>query len=93
MEAWTLSKQWRVRPSELYGISHPVTAFSFDRAVQYFGVSFEADVENAVSKVKNDKSGRGADRARRMRMKAWMGEEDMAKRQFRDPFGGGSRNG
>lgn len=92
MEAWTLAKQWRVRPSELYGISHPVTAFCFDRAVQYFGTSFEADVEAAVSKVKNDKSGRGADRARRMRMKTWMGDEEQAgKGQFRDPFGGGQR--
>ena len=57
-EAWTLSRAWRVRPSELYGIEEPLARLNFDRAVNYFGSSVEAEMHQAAEKAKTNKAAR-----------------------------------
>lgn len=55
--AFQLSKTYRCRPSELYGIDEQPTAFYFDRAVGLFGVTVENKLAEAESskKTKNQK--------------------------------------
>jgi hypothetical protein len=52
-EAWTLSRAFGKRPSELYGINDEIAAWCFDRAVHLFGTSLEADLEKARGSAKN----------------------------------------
>ena len=75
-EAWQLSKTLRTRPSELYGISHPVTAYFFDRAVSTFGQAVDADLEEASSKATKAKK---AEQARQRVLEKWLGIEPTYK--------------
>lgn len=77
-EAWQLSKTYRCRPSELYGIHHPVQAFFFDRAVWLFGTSLESDLEKSTEKVKKPKQ---AEQARMRVLQKWLGTEVIGFRQ------------
>lgn len=77
-EAWQLSKAYHVRPSELYGIQHPVQAFYFDRAVWVFGTTLDADLEKAGADAKKP----AQQEAARMRViSKWLGSEAVGYRQ------------
>jgi hypothetical protein len=80
-----------VRPSELHGIEHPVTAYFFDRAIYTFGTTLEADLEEAGSKAKKEAQ---AERMRRLRLNTWLndGTEKKPEQKFRDPMAGGAVN-
>jgi hypothetical protein len=78
-EAWQLSKTYNARPSELYGISHPVQQFFFDRAVYVFGTTLESDLEKAGEKAKKPKQ---AEQARMRVLQKWLGTEVIG---FREP--------
>lgn len=77
-----MSKQLGCRPSEHYGITDELAAWSFDRAVALFGVSLEADIHKATKDTKPDNYDRVANGV----IKAWM-NPDRKKNggQFKDP--------
>lgn len=77
-EAWQLSKAYVVRPSELYGMTHPVQAFFFDRAVWVFGTTLESDLEKAGAKAKKPKQ---AEQARMRVLQKWLGTEAIGFQQ------------
>lgn len=78
MNAWTMSKALGCRPSAVYGISRPLTAYCFDSAVARWGMALEADLRAASEEAKDSKAGQRAQ------------ERVMAKyvpstRRYRDP--------
>jgi hypothetical protein len=87
---WQMSTQWKVRPSEIVRIDDPVTAFHFDRAVLYFGQSYEADIHDAT---KDAKSEGQAERSASSVTDRWLRDEEeqqqaeviKAPTKFRDP--------
>lgn len=78
-EAWRLSKTYHCRPSELYGIEHPVQQLFFDRAVWLFGSAVEADLNKASEKAKKTSQ---AQAARARVLAKWLGDENAG---FRKP--------
>lgn len=78
-EAWQLSKAYHCRPSELYGIDHPVQALFFDRAVWLFGTTMETDLEKAGEGHKRPAQ---AEAARMRMLQRWLGTEAIG---FREP--------
>lgn len=55
---WTAfrnSKDWRCRPSEIYGIEDAFTAYCFDNAVNTFGTALQQELESVESKQKDPK--------------------------------------
>jgi hypothetical protein len=75
-----MSKTYHSRPSELYGISHPVQAFFFDRAVFTFGTAVENDLKESTRKAKKQEQ---VDRIRDRVMAKWLGPTTPGV--FRDP--------
>lgn len=71
-EAWQLSKAYHCRPSEIYGVHHPVQAFYFDRAVWVFGTTLENDLDKASADAKKPKQG---EQARLRVLQKWLGQE------------------
>ncbi len=78
-EAWRLSKAYHSRPSEIFGVDHPVQALFFDRAVYMFGTQVEADMDQASQKAKKSTQ---ANAARLRALNKWLGIEHGA---FRTP--------
>lgn len=66
-----MATKFQSRPSEHLNIEHPVAAFYFDRAIYTFGSLLEADMEDEVGKVKDEK---GQKRAAQRVLNRWMGE-------------------
>lgn len=81
-EAWQLATQWNRRPSEIYGITEPLAAWNFDRAVMYFGTSVEADIKIATEKAKTNKAARS--KAQQV-LNKWLAEPGETAGRFRDP--------
>lgn len=77
-EAWVLSRDLKVRPSELFHISDQLQAYWFDRAVRTFGVALQNDLDRAGMEAK---STRKAEVARLRVMHTWMGTE----MQYKNP--------
>ena len=75
-----MSKTYHSRPSELYGIQHPVQAFFFDRAVFTFGSAIENDLKESTRKAKKQEQ---ADRIRDRVMAKWLGPTTPGV--YRDP--------
>lgn len=71
-EAWRLSKTYHCRPSDLYGVEHPVQAFFFDRAIWLFGTTLDSDLEKAAAKAKKATQ---AEKAQLRVMQKWLGHE------------------
>jgi hypothetical protein len=65
-----MAKQWRCRPSEYLGVTDPLAAFYFDRAIGIFGNRLEQELEKAEQsgKSKTQKSLR-----RTMILNKWLG--------------------
>lgn len=81
-----MSQQWGVRPSELYGIEPDTAAFFFDRAVYVFGVTVDADLEEASDGAKDSAT---ATMQRRRRLNMWLAQEgETPQGVYRDPFAG-----
>ena len=81
-EAWKLAKAYLTRPSEIYDVRDPVTAYCFDRAVFMFGSGLDAELKNAAKGAKSDAQAN----SRRQRVLAkWLG----GKQQFKDPVASG----
>lgn len=58
---WTVSKQYRRRPSELLNVTNDFDAFCLDEAVMTFGTSIDGDVQEAADNTKgSDAMKRGA---------------------------------
>lgn len=81
-----MSQTYQKRPSEILGVDDPVYAYWIDRAVMYFGLSFEKDIEDATEDSKN------AAQAKRIAdgvLARWMDDEEttpqVEKPKFRDP--------
>lgn len=80
-----MAKAYTCRPSELYGIQHPVQELFFDRAVWLFGTSLEAELEqvtNSSSKSKKPKSQKQIEQARLKVLNKWLGNQAVG---FRAP--------
>lgn len=78
-----MAKAYHLRPSEIYGITDEIAAWSFDRAVFLFGSELQAELEEASSGAKN----KGQARQRQQRvLSKWLG----GKQQFKDPAAGAS---
>jgi len=73
------------RPSEFYGIEDELAAYSFDRAVNLFGVTLENRVQEVASKAKNKAS---ADRKVKQELTKWLYSDnpEAARGRFRDPM-------
>lgn len=84
-EAWTLAKAYTVRPSNLYDIRDPLTAYYFDRAVYVFGSTVESKMDEAGEGAKNVKAG-VASRTRVLRK--YLGTQDDTQGKYRDPAKG-----
>lgn len=84
-EAYSLAKQLKTRPSELYGVEDELTAWSFDRAVQTFGQALEAAIRTATKKTKNQAA---ADRKAQQTLDKWLSSADTkaVPGRFRDPM-------
>lgn len=80
-QAWQLSKAYRCRPSEIYGIEHPVQQLYFDRAVWAFGTTLEGELEKAGN---NAKKPRQAEQARQRVLQKWLGS-NTGDRGYRKP--------
>lgn len=76
--AWTLSKTYSCRPSEVYHIHDEVVAFCFDRAVSTFGTALESALEEAT---RDAKTRAEAQRKATMVLNRWL---DIPA-QFADP--------
>jgi hypothetical protein len=70
LEAWELSSKFHCRPSDLYGIEHPVRAFFFDRAVYTFGTALESDLAASTEKSKKPAQAKAI---RQRVMAKWLG--------------------
>lgn len=67
-QVYQTAKTYRVRASELLGISDPWTAFCLDNAVSYFGTSLEAELESIEGKTAKE-----INKQRERTMDKWMG--------------------
>lgn len=76
-----MANQWKARPSDLYGITEPLAAHNFDRAVMYFGTNVEAAMHEASEKAKTSKA---AQQKAQMVLNKWLLEPG-ERQQFRDP--------
>jgi hypothetical protein len=87
-----MSNAYHTPPSKLYGITHPVTAFYFDRAVWVFGSTMDADLEESTKNVKKNREA-----AIERRVGLWMDDEGTGKGRFAAPMvttrGGGKNSG
>lgn len=80
-----MSRTYRTRPSELYGITDDFRAWSFDRAVAHFGQAVEDEMEQASRTAKDQK---GAQRKAELVLERWLRDPTPASQQvkrFRDP--------
>lgn len=77
-EAWTISRAYRVLPSDLYFIHDEVAAWSFNRAVYLFGSELDAELQAAGDGAKNQMQ---AQARRQAVLNRWLG----APQQFKDP--------
>jgi hypothetical protein len=55
---WEMSKQWRIPPSDLLHIRDELAAYYLNRAVFYFGKSYEADLRNATESASGETAAR-----------------------------------
>jgi len=78
MNAWTMSKALKCRPSEVYGIISALTAYCFDSAVTTWGMAFDNALEEAGADTKDAKS---AQRARDRVLRRWV----PSTARYRDP--------
>lgn len=75
-----MSKQWRVRPSELYCVDDPIAAFKFDRAIWTFGTALTAELDKQEAKTTKE-----TENKRRQVFDKWMGSSASKSQSFRDP--------
>lgn len=79
-----MSQAFHARPSELLGVTNPVTAFYLDRAVHGIGAEIEGEMEMAVENVKSTKD---AHRQSQAILNKWLRSSGGAR--YRDPAKGG----
>lgn len=83
-----MATRFQVRPSTFLGIDDTTQAFFFDKAVFYFGVTVEADLEEhskSRSSKRPDKPEVTA-KKKETRLAVWLTAPDKeGKKQFRDP--------
>jgi len=79
-----MAKTWTTRPSELFAIADPLTAFYFDRAVTLFGKEVEAAMDEAAE---GAKTGKDAQRRRQLALTKYMKTSDgqHVPGTFKDP--------
>lgn len=86
-----MSKMWKSRPSEILRIDDPLIAYWFDRAIFYFGVAYENDIQDATKDAKSDSQ---AERAAQVVQERWLRDQEEPvntppqtsdKPKFRDP--------
>ena len=53
MNAWTMSKALKCRPSDVYGITSPLTAYCFDSAVTTWGMALDHELDAAGAEAKD----------------------------------------
>src|SRR6478752_79953 len=82
--AWQQSKAYRVRPSELMGITAQPLAFYLDRAVFTFGTALDAELDKAgETKGKSKKSAAQVQMAKQLVLNRWLDATD--QQRFADP--------
>ena len=84
-----MARTWKQRPSEIYAIEDLYAAYCFDKAVMTFGMSYEADLEQASREAK---SVAAAKQAIAIVQNRWLTDEDEkpgtpTQRKFKDPAG------
>lgn len=88
-----MSRQYRVRPAALAGVSDPYAAYCLDEAVYAFGTYVEAELNESAKGAKNEKA---AQRKRMMRIQSLLRDDEgpeasgkapvqPAPTKFRDP--------
>lgn len=90
-----MAQEFHCLPSDIVGVSHPVQAFFFNRAVSTFGWTVEEELEKATQTGgKGRTSGQKiAEQKRRAKLKQWLRDPDeitkaaaaTKERKFRDP--------
>lgn len=80
-----MAEVYHCRPSELLGLSNKLHAYFFDRAVFYFGVSIDHDMETSTRTAKNDTQ---RQQRRNIVLNRWKVNAEGAKGRFRDPAAG-----
>lgn len=80
-----MSKQLRLRPSDLLKLEDEVEAWTFDRAVLTFGNALESKLQLIARRAKKQKE---ADRKVAAELAKWLSSADgpSAKGRFRDPM-------
>lgn len=81
-ETWRISKEYRCLPSDLLSITESTKKFYFNRAVWRFGISLEAEMDQAESQAKTDAAKRSA---RMLVFNRYMNPDNPNKGRFRDP--------
>jgi hypothetical protein len=80
-----------IRPSDLYDIEDPLTAYCFDNAVQLFGISLEnalSEIDSKANSSNKKGAGKTAQRKKKMELQKWLysdSPEGAPAGQFRDP--------
>lgn len=69
---WQQAEAWSTRPSQILGLTDPLTAFSVDQSVWTFGSELSAALHEATKNIKDDKTGTKTKRAREKVFKKWL---------------------
>lgn len=80
-EAWRLSQAYHQTPSTIYHIEDEIAAYCFDRAVNLFGSSLQAELDEARNTAKNKQQAANKQQAV---ISKWLN----VQRRFRDPAAG-----
>lgn len=81
-----MARTWKQKPSDIYNISDPYTAYCFNRAVMTWGLAYEEDLNKAAQNAKNSKAAASAIQVAHQR---WMRDESLSapevQKGFKDP--------
>lgn len=69
-----MARTWKIRPSEFFGITDEYAAYCLDKAVGFWGLAYEADINGATSKAKTDSDAR---RAMRQVQQRWLDDSEL----------------
>lgn len=82
IEIYNRAKTFGTNPAALLGISHPMVAYCFDRAVWHLNTTMEADIQEHSKKAKGKN---GAERAANRRTQLWL-KDGTTPQKFADPM-------
>jgi hypothetical protein len=81
-----MCKELGKTPSQLYGITHQLDAYFFDRAVTMFGMEVESSMQTAADSAKD---GKAAQQKAHLKLQQWLDDgtnPSATKGRFRNPM-------